>query len=75
MIAYILISIIYCATFIAWMKVKENDETYVDSWGDWHPKYIILCVLGTILWPLIIPFIFLYRIALKVLNKINKNNK
>ena len=69
MIGYIIISILYCATFIAFMKTKEKNEEYVDSWGDWQAKYIVLCRAGTLLWPLIIPFIIIYKIAFKILNK------
>jgi hypothetical protein len=72
MIGYILISVLYCATFIAFMKTKENDESYVDRYGDWEAKYILLCLLGTALWPLIIPFIIFYKLAFKILNKTNK---
>lgn len=67
-VLYLLISIIYCAIFIAWMKTKENNNEYWD-YGDWYPKYIILCLLGTVLWPLVIPFIIFYKIAFKILNK------
>ena len=68
---YLLISVLYCATFIAWMKTKENDESeaYMDRYDDWHAKYIILCLLGTALWPLVIPFIISYKVAYKILNK------
>ena len=71
-VLYLLISIIYCAIFIAWMKTKENDESYVDRYGDWNGQYILLCLLGTIIWPLVIPFIIFYKIAFKILNKQNK---
>ena len=75
MIGYIIISILYCATFIAFMETKEKDdsETYVDRYGEWNGQYIALCILGTILWPLVIPFIIFYKIAFKILNKKNKN--
>ena len=79
MIAYILISIIYCATFIAWMKTKQpiqNNGIYGNEyWMDdetWNGKYIALVIVGTLLWPLVIPFIIFYKIAFKVLNKNNK---
>jgi hypothetical protein len=74
MIGYILISVLYCATFIAFMKTKEDDESesYMDRYGDWHMKYILLCILGTFFWPLVIPFIIFYKIAFKILNKTNK---
>jgi len=76
MIGYLLISVLYCATFIAFMKTKENNEdesiNYMDRYGDWHMKYILLCILGTLLWPLVIPFIIFYKIAFKILNKTNK---
>jgi uncharacterized membrane protein YiaA len=76
MIGYLLISVLYCATFIAWMKTKEKDEyesvDYMDRYGDWHIKYILLCILGTLLWPLVIPFIIFYKLAFKILNKTNK---
>ena len=68
---YLLISVLYCATFIAWMKTKEDDNEYWD-YGDWGAKYILLCILGTIVWPLIIPFIIFYKLAFKILNKTNK---
>ena len=69
---YLLISIIYCATFVAFMKTKENDDDYVENWGGWQFQYIMLCILGTIAWPLIISFGIFYKIAFKILNKINK---
>lgn len=67
-VLHLLISIIYCATFIAWMKTKEDNNEYW-KYGEWNPKYIILCLLGTLLWPLVIPFIIFYKIAFKILNK------
>jgi hypothetical protein len=70
---YLLISIIYCATFVAFMNTKKGDENYMDRYNDWHFQYIILCVLGTLLWPFVIPFIIFYKIAFKILNKQNKN--
>jgi len=68
---YLLISVLYCATFIAFMKTKENDESeaYMDRYGDWHAQYLLLCLLGTIAWPLVIPFIAIYKLAFKILNK------
>jgi len=72
MICYLLISVLYCATFVAFLNTKKGDETYMDRYGDWHMKYILLCILGTLLWPLVIPFIIFYKIAFKILNK-NKN--
>lgn len=69
---YLLISILYCATFIAFMNTKKDDESYVDRYGDWNTQYILLCLLGTLLWPLIIPFLIFYKVAYKLLNKINK---
>lgn len=71
---YLLVSVLYCATFVAFMNTKEGDEseTYMDRYGDWHAQYIILCLLGTVLWPLVIPFIIFYKLAFKILNK-NKN--
>lgn len=77
MIFYLAVSILYCAIFVAWMKTKEPDDrrSTNEYWdfGDWQPKYIMLGILGTILWPLIIPFITFYKIAFKILNK-TKNN-
>ena len=64
MIGYFLISVLYCAIFVAWMKVKENDTEYVDGYGDWEMKYIVLCIVGTILWPLVIPFLIIYKIEI-----------
>jgi uncharacterized membrane protein len=73
MVFYLIISVLYCAVFVAFMNTKEGDETYMDRYGDWHIKYILLCIFGTILWFLIIPFIIFYKIAFKILNKKNKN--
>lgn len=75
MIFYLLISVIYCATFIAFMNTKKDDDQYWDTRYDsgWEAKYIMLCILGTLAWPLIIPFIIFYKIAFKILNKQNKN--
>jgi hypothetical protein len=73
MIFYLLMCVIYCATFIAFMKTKENETPYWDGYGSWEIQYVLLCVLGTVLWPLIIPFIIFYKIAFKILNKQNKN--
>jgi hypothetical protein len=79
MILYIIISILYCATFIAWLKTKQPSRdkgNYSNEyWYDhetWDGKYIALVVIGTVLWPLIIPFIVFYRIAFKILNKTKK---
>jgi len=76
MIGYLLISVLYCATFIAFMKTKENNESeseiYMYRYGDWHMKYILLCMLGTVIWPLVIQFLIFYKIAFKILNKTNK---
>lgn len=71
MIFYLLISVIYCATFIAFMNTQENNDEYWD-YGDWEIRYILLCLLGTLLWPLIIPFLIFYKVAYKLLNKTNK---
>ena len=68
---YLLISVLYCATFIAFMKTQEDNDEYWD-YGDWEIRYIFLCALGTIVWPLVIPFIIFYKIAFKILNKQNK---
>jgi hypothetical protein len=73
MIFYLLISVIYCATFVAFLNTKKGDESYMDRYGDWHMKYILLCMLGTVIWPLVIPFLIFYKIAFKILNKQNKN--
>ena len=72
MIGYLLISVLYCATFVAFMSTREDDTEYKDRWGDWNIQYIMLCILGTFLWPLVIPFIIFYKIAFKIFNK-NKN--
>jgi hypothetical protein len=72
MIFYLLISVIYCATFVAFLNTKKGDESYMDRYGDWHMKYILLCMLGTVIWPLVIPFLIFYKIAFKILNKTNK---
>jgi len=68
-VLYLMISVIYCATFVAFMKTREDNEAYVDKWGTWEVQYIALCVVGTVLWPLVIPFIVIYKIAFKILNK------
>lgn len=73
MVFYLLISVLYCAVFVAFMKTKEDDRSYVDGYHDWHAKYLILCLLGTLLWPLVIPYIIFYKIAFKILKKTNKN--
>lgn len=77
MISYLVISIIYCATFIAWLKIKKPSEHEYSNeyWSDhetWEGKYIALVIIGTILWPLVIPFIVFYKIAFKILNKTKK---
>lgn len=75
---YLLVSILYCATFLAWMKSKQPDgqnEYSNEYWSDdefWDGKYLTLCIVGTALWPLIIPFIIFYKLAFKILNKQNK---
>lgn len=68
---YLLVSVLYCATFVAFMNTKEDDKQYWDISYDsgWQPTYIMLCILGTALWPLIIPFIIFYKLAFKILNK------
>jgi len=77
-ILYVLISIIYCATFVAFMKTKQPTEErnysneYWDKYDGWEFQYIMLCIVGTLLWPLIIPFMIIYKIAFKILNKTNK---
>ena len=75
MVFYLLISVLYCATFIAFMNTKKSDksETYMDRYGDWHIQFTMLCIIGTILWFLVIPFIIFYKIAFKILIKQNKN--
>ena len=70
---YLIISVLYCATFIAFMKTKEDEKPYWDGYGDWNAQYLVLCIVGTALWPLVIPFIIFYKIAFKILNKTNKN--
>ena len=69
---YLLISVIYAAVFIAFMKSKEDDTEYVDSYGDWEMRYTLLCVIGAFFWPFVIPFIIVYKIALKILTKQKK---
>ena len=68
---YLLISILYCATFVAFMKTKKDDEseTYMDAYGEWNGQYLILCIVGTFFWPLVIPFMVFYKVAFKILNK------
>ena len=68
---YLLVSVLYCATFVAFMNTKKDDKQYWDISYDsgWKEKYIMLCVLGTALWPLIIPFLIFYKLAFKILNK------
>lgn len=68
---YLMVSVIYAATFVAWMKTKEDMDQYWD-YGDWKMKYLLLCVIGAFFWPLVIPFIVFYKIAFKILNKTNK---
>ena len=73
MIGYILISILYCATFIAFMNTRDKgDDRYFDGFDDWRIECVLLCVIGTIIWPLIIPFIIFYKVAFKLLNKNKK---
>jgi hypothetical protein len=73
MIGYLLISVLYCATFIAFMNTRERgDERYFDGFNDWKIEMIFLCLLGALLWPFVIPFIIFYKIAFKILNKNKK---
>jgi hypothetical protein len=69
MILYILISVIYCATFIAFMNTRDTEDKRYFKYGDWKFGAIMLCLLGTIAWPLVISFIIIYKIAFKILNK------
>ena len=69
MIFYLLISVIYVAIFMAFMKSKEDDREYVDSYGDWEIKYVFLCLFGAFFWPFVIPFLIIYKLTLKLLNK------
>lgn len=75
MIVYILISVLYCAVFMAFMKTRQPDGKsiyYNEYWADdeyWDGKYLALCIVGTALWPIVIPFIIFYKIAFKILNK------
>jgi len=72
MIGYILISILYCATFIAFMNTRDKDDERYFDYGDWRIECVLLCVIGTIIWPLVIPFIIFYKVAFKLLNKNKK---
>ena len=66
---YVLVSIIYCATFIAFMNTRDQTDERYFMYGDWQFGAIMLCLLGTIAWPLVIPFIAIYKLAFKILNK------
>ena len=72
MIGYLLISVLYCATFIAFMNTRDKDDERYFDYGDWKFQQIVLCIVGTVLWPFVIPFLIFYKIAFKILNK-NKN--
>jgi len=72
MIGYVFISVLYCAVYLAWLKTKSSDDERYYDYGDLKFEYIMLCILGTLLWPLIIPFLIVHKIAFKILNKQNK---
>ena len=78
MIAYFIISVLYCATFVAFMEVNKTGTEYWNhySWGssDWKLEMTLLCILGFFFWPAVILFLVFNKIAFKILNK-NKNTK
>ena len=69
---YLIISVIYAGVFVAWMNTKRDNHEYW-QYGDWNPKYVFACAAGTLLWPLFIPFTFVYKLATKYFN--NKKQK
>ena len=70
---YLLVSVIYCAVYVAWLKTLSSDDERYFFYGDLKFEYIMLCILGTILWPFVIPFLIVQSIAFKILTK--KQNK
>ena len=69
---YLIISVIYAGVFAAWMNTKKYNNEYW-QYGDWKTEYVFACAAGTLLWPLFIPFIFVYKLATKYFN--NKKQK
>ena len=46
MIGYILISILYCATFIAFMNTRDKgDDRYFDGFDDWRIECLLFLLL------------------------------
>ena len=76
MIAYIIVSVLFVAVFMAFMKVNKEGIEYWDhySWGEsqWKMEMVLLCILGFFFWPAVILFLVFNKIAFKILNK-NKN--
>lgn len=76
MIGYIIISVLYAATFAAFMQVNKDNIKYWDvySWGSssWKIEMSILCMIGFFFWPAVILFILFYKVAFKFLNKNKK---
>ena len=76
MIAYFIMCVLYCATFVAFMQTNNLNPKYWDVYQysdpSWKVESIVLCIVGTFFWPGIILFLIFHRIAFKILNK-NKN--
>ena len=76
MIAYIIISVLYCATFAAFMQVNKDDPKYWNVYSrgdsDWKIEMSILCILGFFFWPAVTLFLIFYKLTFKILNKNKK---
>ena len=76
MIGYIIISVLYVAIFAAFMQVNRDNSKYWDIYQysdpSWKIEYIMLCVIGFFIWPLVVLFIIFNRLAFKILKKNKK---
>ena len=69
LVIYLIGLTIYAATYMAYINAHSDDVRLVDRYGDWEFGTMMGLLLGTILWPLAIPCLILYKIAYKFFEK------
>jgi hypothetical protein len=66
LIIYIVLVIVHLGCFFAFMDSKKGDSKYWDEYGNtWELGYMLLAGIGSILWPIFLPVILLFRLVRK----------
>lgn len=72
MLLYFLGTAVWAGVFIAYMQTNKSDSNlWEKSYGDlvWKETWVVLCVIGSIFWPLAILVLSIYKLAFKFLNR------